>query len=65
MDKDQIEHIACSIEEIKNNRVERVTRFLKLVEKDGMNSHIEALGNELDGLKFDLQTLLNFMEAVS
>lgn len=64
MDQDQIEHIASSVEEIQHNRVERILRILKLVEKDGLPTYIDALTNELNGLKFDLQTLLNFMEAV-
>lgn len=67
MDIEQIEHIACSVEAIANGRLERVVRLIKILEKADETStkmHLEDLLNEVDNLKFELKTILNFMESV-
>lgn len=67
MTLEQIEDLTASIEGIINGRTERVIKLIKLVQKaDGTSLlvHTEDLLNEMDQLKFELRTILNFMETV-
>lgn len=67
MTLEQIEDLTASIEGIINGRTERVIRLVKLLKKCDETSllvHTEDLLNEMDQLKFELRTILNFMETV-
>ena len=67
MTLEQIEDLTASIEGIINGRTERVIRLIKLLQKSDETSlklHTEDLLTEMDQLKFELRTILNFMETV-